>query len=56
MTASMAYATPPAIAHVALAAGSDYCDSKDMLKYGGAATIISIVFVTLFSFFMKGIF
>lgn len=56
MTASMAYATPPAIAHVALAAGSDYCNSKDMLKYGGAATIISIVFVTLFSFFMKGIF
>ena len=48
ISASMAYATPPAIAHVALAAGSEYCDSKDMLIYGGAATIVSIVLVTLF--------
>lgn len=53
--ASMAYATPPAIAHVALAAGSDYCDSKDMLIYGGAATVISIVFVVLFGFVFGGI-
>lgn len=53
--ASMAYATPPAIAHVALAAGSEYCDSKDMLKYGGLATIISIVFTVLFGFIMRGI-
>lgn len=56
MTASMAYATPPAIAHVALAAGSDYCDSKDVLIYGGIASGISIVFVTLFAFLMKGVF
>lgn len=56
MTASMAYATPPAIAHVALAAGSDYCDSKDMLIYGGIASGISIAFVTLFAFLMKGVF
>lgn len=56
MTASMAYATPPAIAHVALAAGSDYCDSKDMLKYGGIATVISIIFVTGFAFLFKGVF
>lgn len=55
MCASMAYATPPAIAHVALAAGSDYCDSKDMLIYGGASTIISIVFVVLFGFVFGGI-
>ena len=55
MTASMAYATPPAIAHVALAAGSDYCDSKDMLKYGGVATLISIAFVALFGFIFRGI-
>lgn len=46
--ASMAYATPPAIAHVALAAGSGYCDSKDMLIYGGITTFISIIFVVLF--------
>lgn len=53
--ASMAYATPPAIAHVALAAGSEYCDSKDMLLYGGIATIISIVFVVGFGFIFGGI-
>lgn len=56
MCASMAYATPPAIAHVALAAGSDYCDSKTMLQYGGIATGISIVLVTIFAFALKGIF
>lgn len=56
MGASMAYATPPAIAHVALAAGSDYCDSKDMLKYGGISTIVSIIFVALFGFLMRGMF
>lgn len=53
--ASMAYATPPSIAHVALAAGSEYCDSKDMLKYGGIITIISIVLVTVFGFVFGGI-
>jgi sodium-dependent dicarboxylate transporter 2/3/5 len=53
--ASMAYATPPAIAHVALAAGSEYCDSKDMLIYGGAATILSVAFVALFGFAFGGI-
>ena len=41
ISASMAYATPPAIAHVALAAGSDYCNSKDMLKYGIIERIIN---------------
>lgn len=54
--ASMAYATPPAIAHIALAAGSEYCDSKDMLKYGGLVTIISIVLVAGFGFLLKGVF
>lgn len=51
--ASMAYATPPAIAHVALAAGSEYCDSKDMLKYGGIITIISIITVSLFGLIFR---
>lgn len=53
--ASMAYATPPAIAHVALAAGSEYCDSKDMLIYGSTATILSVAFVALFGFAFGGI-
>ena len=56
MSASMAYATPPAIAHVALAAGSGYCDSKDMLKYGGIVSIVSIIFVSIFGFIFGGIF
>ena len=56
MGASMAYATPPAIAHVALAAGSGYCDSKDMLKYGGIVSIVSIVSVSIFGFIFGGIF
>ena len=56
MSASMAYATPPAIAHVALAAGSGYCDSKDMLKYGGIVSIVSIIFVSIFGFVFGGIF
>ena len=56
MSASMAYATPPAIAHVALAAGSGYCDSKDMLKYGGIISIVSIIFVSIFGFIFGGIF
>ena len=47
MCASMAYATPPAIAHVALAAGSEYCNTKTMLIYGGIASIMSIMFVSL---------
>lgn len=53
ISASMAYATPPAIAHVALAAGSEYCDLKDMLKYGGIITIISIITVSLFGLIFR---
>lgn len=56
MGASMAYATPSAIAHVALAAGSGYCDSKDMLISGGITAIISILIVFGFSLMFGGIF
>lgn len=56
MAASLAFATPPAIAHVALAAGSGYADSKDMLKYGGLTSIAAIVIVTLLGFVFKGVF
>lgn len=45
--ASLAYATPPAIAHIAIAAGSEWATPKDMLKYGGIMSIISIVIVWL---------
>lgn len=56
MAASLAFATPPAIAHIALAAGSGYADSKDMLKYGGLTSIAAIVIVTLLGFVFKGVF
>lgn len=45
--ASLAYATPPAIAHIAIAAGSEWANPKDMLKYGGIMTIISVIIVWL---------
>ena len=56
MGASMAYATPPAIAHIALAAGSEYTDSKDMLRYGGIISIVSIIVVCGLGFIFRGIF
>lgn len=45
--ASLAYATPPAIAHIAIAAGSEWANPKDMLKYGGIMTVISVIIVWL---------
>ena len=56
MAASLAFATPSAIAHIALAAGSGYADSKDMLKYGGLTSIAAIIIVTLLGFAFKGVF
>ena len=47
--ASLAYATPPAIAHIAIAAGSEWATPKDMLKYGGIMVVISVIIVWLVS-------
>ena len=41
--ASLAYALPSSIAHIALAGGSGWATSKDMLKYGTIMVIISII-------------
>lgn len=41
--ASLAYALPSSIAHIALAGGSGWATSKDMLKYGIVMVIISII-------------
>ena len=49
LCASLAYATPPAIAHIALAAGSGWADSRDMLRIGGLMALISIPVVLLFA-------
>lgn len=49
MCASLAFATPPAIAHIALATGSDWTKPGEMLKYGGLLAIITIPVVLLFT-------
>ncbi len=41
--ASLAYALPSSIAHIALTASSGYATTKDTLKYGSILTIISII-------------
>ena len=43
MGASLAFATPPAIAHIAIASGSGWATPKDMLKFGTIMSIISIL-------------
>lgn len=49
LCASLAFATPPAIAHIALAAGSDWAGPRDMLLYGGSLALLSIPVVLLFT-------
>ena len=41
--ASLAYALPSSIAHIALAGSSGWATSKDMLKYGAIMIVISIL-------------
>ena len=41
--ASLAYALPSSIAHIALAGSSGWATSKDMLKYGSVMIVISII-------------
>lgn len=43
MMASFAFATPPSMPHIAIAAGSDYCTTKDVLIFGSALMFISII-------------
>ncbi len=45
--ASLAYALPSSIAHIALCGSSGWADSKDMLKYGAIMSAASIVLVGL---------
>jgi sodium-dependent dicarboxylate transporter 2/3/5 len=41
--ASLAFATPPSMPHIAIIAGSEYCTTKDVLIYGGILTIVSVI-------------
>lgn len=43
MMASFAFATPPSMPHIAIVAGSDYASTKDVLLFGGALMLISIL-------------
>lgn len=43
--ASLAYALPSSIAHIALAGSSGWASSKDMLKYGSIMVVLSIAVV-----------
>lgn len=46
--ASLAYALPSSIAHIALTASSGYAETKDMVKYGGIIMIISMIIMCVF--------
>lgn len=45
--ASLAYALPSSIAHIAIAGGSGWATSKDMAVYGSVMMIVSIIVVSL---------
>ena len=45
--ASLAYALPSSIAHIALAGSSGWANNKDMLKYGSIMVVISIIITTV---------
>ena len=45
--ASLAYALPSSIAHIALAGSSGWAESKDMLKYGSIMIVISVAIIYL---------
>ena len=40
---SYAFATPPSMPHIAIVAGSEYCDTKTVLTYGSVLMIISLI-------------
>lgn len=40
---AFAFATPPSMPHIAIVAGSDYCDTKSVLIYGSILMIISLI-------------
>jgi di/tricarboxylate transporter len=46
--ASLAYALPSSIAHIALAGSSGWANAKDMMKYGGIMMIISMIVMGVF--------
>lgn len=43
LLASFAFATPPSMPHIAIVAGSEYCDTKDVLIFGSILMVLSII-------------
>lgn len=43
LMASLAFATPPSMPHIAIVAGSEYCDTKSVLIFGSILMVISII-------------
>ena len=46
--ASLAYALPSSIAHIALAGSSGWANAKDMAKYGAIMAIVSVLIMGVF--------
>lgn len=47
MLASFAFATPPSMPHIAIVAGSDYCDTKNVLIYGSILMLVTVIVACL---------
>lgn len=47
MLASFAFATPPAMPHIAIVAGSEYSSTKDVLIFGSILMVVSVIFACL---------
>lgn len=43
MLSAYAFATPPSMPHIAIVAGSDYCDTKSVLLYGSLLMVLSLI-------------
>ena len=48
--ASLAFATPPSMPHIASVAGSEYCDVKSVLTFGSILMCISIITILLIGY------
>jgi sodium-dependent dicarboxylate transporter 2/3/5 len=45
--ASMAFATPPSMPHIAIVTGSEYCNTKDVLIFGSVTALVAVVVVLI---------
>ena len=48
--ASLAFATPPSMPHIAIVAGNEYCDVKSVLTFGSILMVISIITLLLIGY------